>query len=620
MMCHCAALPRKLQNKLEGGTMKKLVLILVALTLAVGAFAGAKTEAPTAQPAPAQAAAKAPIKSPDTFIYASHGDIDSLDPAKAYDTASGGVLVNIYENLIQYDGASVGSFVPTLAEQVPTVENGGISKDGLTYRFKIRKGVKFHSGSTLTPEGVRYSFLRNMLTDPDGGPMWMLLEPLVGVSGTRDNAGKPIAALAEVARKAVTVDGDYVVFKLQTAFPPFLQVLCYNACSIVDMEFCIKNGDWDGKADTWQKWNNPPEGEAKLDKVASGTGPFKLERREVGTEVVLTRFDGYWGKKPAMAKAIYKVVQEWSTRKLMLLQGDADTVTVDPSYYSEMDKEPGLKVYRDLKALSVAAMNFNQKINTADNPYVYSGKLDGNGVPGDFFSDKDLRTAIIYAWDEKTYLKDIMAGSGADVATPIIDGLLYYNPEMVNKRPPFDLKKAEESFKKAWGGQVWEKGFKVDFLYNAGNEVRERAMKMLAENVMKVNPKFKVEVRGVEWATFVDLQRQKRLPIFYIGWGADYPDPHNFAQPYMFSQGLYGGRSGYKNAEADKLIEQGAIELDAAKRKAIYYRLQEIWLEDNPGIVFHQAKGNRYFRDWVQGFVFNPMDTTYFYNQFEKKY
>jgi peptide/nickel transport system substrate-binding protein len=603
--------------------MKKLLFILVALAMTALAFAGGKTEAPKAQPAqeqPKPAAAKAPIKNPETFTYASHGDIDSLDPAKAYDTASGGILVNIYENLIQYDGPAVDKFVPVLAEQVPTVENGGISKDGLTYRFKIKKGIKFQSGSSLTPDGVRYSFLRNMLTDPDGGPMWMLLQPLVGVASTRDDKGKPIAALADVARKAITVDGDFVVFKLQAAFPPFLQVLCYNASSIVDMEFCIKNGDWDGKADTWQKWNNPAEGEAKLDKVASGTGPFKLDRREVGTEVVLLRNDAYWGKKPAMAKVIYKVVQEWSTRKLMLLQGDADVVEVDPVYYVELDKEPGVKVYRDLKSLTVQAMNFNQKINAADNPYVYSGKLDGNGIPSDFFSDPNVRNAIISAWDEKTYLKDIMAGFGADVATPIIEGLSYYNPDIVNKRPAFDLKKSEEYFKKAWGGQVWEKGFKVDILFNAGNETRERSMKMLAENIMKVNPKFKIEVRGVEWATFVDLQRQKRLPIFYIGWGADYPDPDNFAQPYMYSQGLYGGRSGYKNAEADKLVEQGAIELDAAKRKAIYYRLQEIWLEDNPGIVFHQPKGNRYFRDWVQGFVFNPMDTRYFYSQFEKKY
>jgi len=278
-------------------------------------------------------------------------------------------------------------------------------------------------------------------------------------------------------------------------------------------------------------------------------------------------------------------------------------------------------VYRDLKDLGVRAINFNQAINAQDNPYIYSGKLDGQGIPPDFFADKNIRLALNYAWDEKTYLKDIIAGHGADVFTPIVEGLPFFNPGLLGRRPAFDLKKAEASFKAAFGGQVWDKGFKVDFLYNSGNTTREAAMKMFAENVMKVNPKFQVEVRGVEWPTFLDAQRQRRLPIFYIGWGADFPDPDNFVNPYMYSpSGTFAKYASYKNAEADKLIEQGAVEIDAAKRKVIYYRLQDIWIEDIVGIVQHQPVGNRYFRDWVKGYAWHPMENAYTYSQFEKKY
>jgi peptide/nickel transport system substrate-binding protein len=207
-----------------------------------------------------------------------------------------------------------------------------------------------------------------------------------------------------------------------------------------------------------------------------------------------------------------------------------------------------------------------------------------------------------------------------DVATPIVEGLPYFNPDIVKKRPAFDLKKSEEYMKKAFGGQLWAKGFEVDFLYNTGNDVREASMKMLAENIMSLNPKFKVNVRGVEWATYVDLQRQRRMPIYYIGWGADFPDPDNFANPYMYSQGLYGGRCGYNNPEVDKLIEQGAVELDKAKRKQIYYRLQEIWLEDNIGVVQHQQVNRHHMRDWVKGYVFHPMENWFFYSMFRKEY
>jgi len=141
---------------------------------------------------------------------------------------------------------------------------------------------------------------------------------------------------------------------------------------------------------------------------------------------------------------------------------------------------------------------------------------------------------------------------------------------------------------------------------------------MLAENIMMLNPKFKANVRGVEWATYVDLQRNRRLSSFNIGWGADYPDPDNFVNPYMYSQGLYGGRCAYSNAEADKLIEDAAVELDSAKRKAMYYRLQEIWLEDAVGIMQHQPIRNAYFKDWVKGYIFHPMENQYRYWEMSK--
>ena len=80
----------------------------------------------------------AEIKNPDTLIVADYGTVDSLDPAYAYDTASGSRIINIYETLIFWDRQKTDQFVPVLATKVPTVENGLISADGLTYTFPIR--------------------------------------------------------------------------------------------------------------------------------------------------------------------------------------------------------------------------------------------------------------------------------------------------------------------------------------------------------------------------------------------------------------------------------------------------------------------------------------------------
>jgi len=387
----------------------------------------------------------------------------------------------------------------------------------------------------------------------------------------------------------------------------------------VDKEFLVQNGDWDGTEATWKNFNNPATGSEKLATIASGTGPFKLDRWEKGSEIVLVRNDAFWGTKPAMAKAIYKVVEEWSTRKLLMLQGDVDAVEVNPGDYAEMDKESGLTVFRDNPELGVRAFNFNQNINAQDNPYIYSGKLDGQGIPANFFSDRDLRIAFNHAWDQQTYLKDITAGHQADVVTPIVNGLPFYDARMLSQRPAFDLAKAEQFFRKAWGGQVWANGFKMDMLYNTGNTTREQALRLLAENIMKVNPKFQLEVRGVEWPTLLNAQRQRQLTLFYIGWGADYPDPDNFVDPYMNSEtGTYALYASYKNAEADRLILQGRVETDQAKRQVIYQRLQQIWIDDVVGIVLGQPIVNRYFKDWVQGYYYHPMENQFVFSMFSK--
>lgn len=407
--------------------------------------------------------------------------------------------------------------------------------------------------------------------------------------------------------KAIEVDGDYVVFNLNQAFPPFPGVLAGRWASIVSKQFAIENGGWNGTEATWKQFNNPAEGEETLYDMEDGTGPYKLDRWEKGVEFVVSRFDDYWGPAPPLRRGIYKVVDEWSTRKLMLIQGDADCIEVPEVHYTEMDKEADLQVYKKLPALTIHGINFNQKVTAKDNPAVYSGKLDGEGMPADFFSDKNARLGFIYAWDNKTFIKEALSGEGMDPVTPVPFGLPFKNENL--KGYPFDMAKAEEYLKKAWGGQVWEKGFKVDFLYNSGNSVREVGMKMLAENLMSINPKFKITVRAVEWAVYVDMNRNRQMPIFFIGWAPDYPDPDNYVFPYQHSEGTYAGRAGYLNEEVDRLIGEGAVELDPAKREKIYYRLQELWIEDAVGIMTHQPLRRRYYKNWVKGDFFNPMQS-----------
>ena len=138
--------------------MRKLYAVfglLIVASMILAACGPTPTAVPTAAATqPPAAATEAPpatevvptgpqSKDPTTFVEVTIGDADTLDPALAYDTASGEVIQNVYETLVFYDGNATDKFVPMLAEEMPT-----ISEDGKTYTFKMRQGVKFHEVAT----------------------------------------------------------------------------------------------------------------------------------------------------------------------------------------------------------------------------------------------------------------------------------------------------------------------------------------------------------------------------------------------------------------------------------------------------------------------------------------
>ncbi|MBI4769490.1 MAG: hypothetical protein HY784_03515 [Chloroflexi bacterium] len=112
---------------------------------------------------------------PDTYTTVAFGDIDTMDPNLAYDTASAGLILNVLETLIYFNKTDPTSYVPLLAAEVPSLENGGIAADGLTYTFNVRQGVKFSNGNDLTPSDFEYTFERGLPQSDPNGPQWLLL-------------------------------------------------------------------------------------------------------------------------------------------------------------------------------------------------------------------------------------------------------------------------------------------------------------------------------------------------------------------------------------------------------------------------------------------------------------
>jgi peptide/nickel transport system substrate-binding protein len=550
-------------------------------------------------------AVQAEVKNPNTFVLATYGTLRTLDPAVCYDATGSQRIWNIYETLVFFDGSHTDRFVPVLATEVPTLANGGISPDGKTYIFRIRKGVQFHEGGELTPDDVAYSFKRNMIVDPDGGPMWMLLEALTGYASTRDKDGNIIDGIFETIDNAVEVKGNDIVFHLPAPFPPLMSILAYSASCILDKEWAISKGCWDGNISHSARYNNPAPGREPLQKIANGTGAFQMKLWEPSKQFVFERFVSYWGPKPRLKTAVIKYVKEWSTRKLMLQNGDADRVTVDIPHIAEVATMKDLKLYENPQ-LSLTCALFCQEVDCTGNPNIGSGKLDGNGIPPDFFADINIRKAFLHAFDRQTYKEDVFNNLVILPTSPNIKGLPYHIEVPVYG---FDLKKAASYLKKARNGKIWDTGFKMVIAYNTGNEMREAAALMLAENIMSLNPKFNIEVRNVDWKDYLVQYRSYLFPIFITGWVADYADPHNFLYTFMHSRGAYGRFLAYQNEQVDRLCQAGIATVDSSEREQIYTKLQHLWYEEAIGIPLYQQINVRAYRDWVTGYVPNAILT-----------
>ncbi|MFW9823769.1 MAG: ABC transporter substrate-binding protein [Candidatus Thorarchaeota archaeon] len=548
------------------------------------------------------------VPNPDTLVVVKYSYPYTFEPIFAWDSASIEPLVNCYDTLIAYDREKVDSFVPNIATFVPTLENGGISPDGLTYRFHIRSGVTFQNGLPLTPEDIEYTFERAMVRDPDWGPVFLLIEPLLGVPSTRDGNGGFAVAFEDIDN-AVEVDGDDVVFHLIKPHAPFMHLLVSWFSSVVSKQWCIANGDWPGTAETWEAYNNLIG--SPLQVITMGTGPFWLESL-TPEEVVLARNDLYWLGPAKLSKVIFKIISDPETTVQMLIEGDVDFCPV-PSYkYAELEGIEGIRVFKELRSMVVYYLAFNYVIQDFS-PHIGTGLLDGYGIPPDFFNDVDIRKAFAYAFDYDTIINDWYLGEALQPASVIVEGLPFHNPDQ--PKYSFNLAQAEEHFMQAWGGQVWEKGFKFDITYWEYSEFWRAQAEMLEANIEALNPKFNIELVGVPFFALFSGE----LPTFFIGWGADFADPHSLVFPLLHSSQIDAQLTGYSDPLVDELILEGVSTLDPAQRQAIYYELQSIYHDEVISLPFAQPLSRHYERDWVQGWYYNLGAPTDYYSLWKEE-
>lgn len=543
----------------------------------------------------------------DTYVYMTFGQPVSMDPARAYDTGSGGIIENVYETLMSYDGESLDVFVPSLATGY------SVSADGLHWTFDLRPDVRFHSGNLMTCKDVAWSFKYGALTaNPEGAPAYLMGNLWLG---TDIDGSDPAAFLAEVTWDMIDgivtcpegPQGLKATVNLVNPTPALIPILTYTAFSIVDSQFAIAGGAWDGTEATWQDWVGRDLTAEFLHRNASGTGAFQLVDW-TDDSVVADAFAGYWGGAPALKHVIYRYVDEQSTRILAIQQGDADRITLNEnSAVAQVEGAAGVSVLRDPNWLpaSVTAAFFNFAIDVTNNEDVGSGLLDGRGIPSNFFADVNVRRGFAQLFDQQAFVDQVYQGQGTVITMGLPSSFLGYNPDVAVRT--LDLEAATDYFRAAFDGQVWEKGFEFTALYNSGNTIRQTALELIKDNLEFINPKFKMSVRGLPWADYLSRTAEKKAPMFALGWAADYADPSNFINTFYDDDGYYSARTSISVPEIQAIIDQADALVDPDARGFLYRGIGTLHYDQAPLIAVPIQSAFLVVRSNLNGVYYNTM-------------
>lgn len=561
--------------------------------------------------------------STSTFVSVLSDSPMTFDPAAMYDSYSFSATLNIYEPLLTF-GSDIKTdmFAPGIAEKVPSTENGLVSKDRRSYTFPIRKGVKFHDGTPLTPEDVRYSLLRFMLYDRDGGPSSILLKAVLGHTSTRDEKGKFTITFKD-AEEAVRVEGDSVILTLKAPNHPILGVLA-SWPMIVSKQWCVAHGEWSGRERDWKAFNNRPWEKSYMRDHANGTGPFKLANINEATGMVtLKRNEDYWQTPAKLEKIVFLTVESEQTRQTILEDGDADYAELPRAALKEMRAIPGVEVMDDTGGAATGGfLFFTMKTAAKNNRLLGSGKLDGKGAPPDLFADPDVRKGFAYAINYERYLKTGLRGKGTRATGPIPFSMLVAEFASVASGKGLDkeiehlrsiasglastvynqnMEKAREHFRKALGGKLWETGFYVEMPYNSRIPEDFVLAGVTSLSLAEINPKFRVAPKAMQTLDFEKAMLEHRIPIGVAAFEPDYMSADSFALSLLHSNGLMARAQNFSDPELDKAIDSALRATTEEEALNAYKTIQRRYDELVPQIYTYYPAYFRVVRKGVKG-------------------
>jgi len=483
---------------------------------------------------------------PDYLQVRLKADPTTLDPARVVDVTGARIAAKLYNGLIAFDERLTP--VPDIAEAWT------VSGDGLTYTFRLKKGVRFFTGREVRAADFKYSFERVLNPETRSPRTWVLSR----IKGAREfMAGKSNAV------SGIRVKGDYALeIELKRAFAPFIRFLGLTTAYVVPKEEVLKWGS-----------DFPFHG--------SGTGPFVLEVWHHNQFVALRANDHYFAEGPKIKGLCYRIIPEDFTALVAFEKGDIDILP--EVIFSEYERYAGDPKWKALIERSPGLNTYYLGLNCQKKP----------------FDDVRVRKALNFAVDRKKMLMTIMGGRGIIAAGPVPPLLRSFSAE---QKYSYDPQKARQLLKQAG----YPNGFSMKIYQTA--DIENLNLCQAVQGFLKaVN--VRADIVQLEWSTFLEAVTRGEAPSFWLSWWADYPDAENFLYPLFHSSnhGPGGNRSLFSDPLADALLTRAVRTMDEKKRTGLYERIEQRIVDQAPWVFFWHKSACAVRQPWVRGFSVTPI-------------
>ncbi|MGY5875917.1 MAG: ABC transporter substrate-binding protein [Candidatus Thorarchaeota archaeon] len=585
----------------------------------------------------------------DTIIWETIGNPEYLDPHTDYESFGNWISFNVYETLFTYpwDSADTTPLVPLLAESVD------ISDDGLNYTFTLRQGITFHDGTPFNASCVKYNIERAMAIFDTWGPVWMLAEPMLGGQAVEDAAYEygegstqhvgnftEWKAANDAGSGALLVLDTYTM-RIRLAYPyaGFIAALTYEVGAMI--------------SPTWVEANGGVvlgEHNEYIDEHTCGTGPYMVTEWIPDEQIVLSAYRNYWRGivtdpdivPPANAGSISDVIiktnEDVNSRILNIQAGETDGcywprshadqiyngVTGDPGDGTLMTDNEYLKLWAGMGTYDIMFIGFNM------NPYINQS----NRITQSPFANKELRYAVSYGFNYSIYINEVLNGFGRQLQGPIPRGMFGHDDDLFMFK--YNMTTAVEHWNLAMAtglDDVWtNNSYHLTIYHSAGGYNRARFGLMLKDEIDAIiahpdstdpSSPLTIEVEGLYWADYLYQVRNRQLPIFYLGWTADYADPDNYIGPFVRSNGTYPLRvglnvsDGWDSSTVDSWITEAVQSMNNTRREELYYHIQDTLVEHAAYLFVYQASNFHVEQRNLMGYQFNPMHDPYFYHYYK---